>query len=241
MMAKNSNLPKLIVAIDGPAGSGKSTVTHLLAKRLGYVHIDTGALYRAVALQAKEKGVAIDDAAALGKIAGECKLSFQWENDTNQIFLNGRNVSGLIRTPEISMAASKISAHGEVRQALLGLQRDMGKPGGVVLEGRDIGTVVFPNAHIKFYLTATVDSRARRRMVELEEKGTFLDFEEVKKQVIERDRGDTERKVAPLRKAEDAIEIDTTNMTVEQVVSTLATMAHERANALASAGAKSGS
>jgi cytidylate kinase len=127
------------------------------------------------------------------------------------------------------MAASKISAYPEVRAALLGLQRQMGEQGGVVLEGRDIGTVVFPNAHVKFFLTASVESRARRRMVELEEKGVYLDLAEVKKQVIERDRGDTERKVAPLKKANDAIEVDTTEMSVEQVVSTLETICNERA------------
>ncbi|MBI3542542.1 MAG: (d)CMP kinase [Deltaproteobacteria bacterium] len=220
---------KLIVAIDGPAGSGKSTVTHLLARKLGYVHIDTGALYRAVALKAKELGISYDDAPALGRCALSCRLEFQWLNDDrNHVFLDGKNVSSLIRTPEISMAASKISAYPEVRDALLGLQRQLGEKGGVVLEGRDIGTVVFPNAHAKFFLTASVDSRARRRAVELEEKGVYLDFEEVKKQVVDRDRGDTERKVAPLKKAADALEVDTTNMTVGQVVDTLAMIVEER-------------
>lgn len=224
---------KLIVAIDGPAGSGKSTVTHLLARRLGYVHIDTGALYRAVALRAKESGISWDDAAAMGRLASSSKLEFQWLNDDrNHVFLDGRNVSTLIRTPEISMAASKISAYPEVRQALLGLQRQMGRQGGVVLEGRDIGTVVFPDAHVKFFLVASVESRARRRMVELEEKGVYLDFEEVKKQVVERDRGDTERKTAPLRKAADAIEVDTTELTVEQVVAKLADTVSERVRAV---------
>lgn len=224
---------KLIVAIDGPAGSGKSTVTHLLARKLEYVHIDTGALYRAIALKAKEVGLPIDgsDGAgpALGKLAVGCKLEFQWLNDDrNHVFLDGRNVSTLIRTPEISSGASKISAYPEVRQALLGLQREMGKIGGVVLEGRDIGTVVFPDADIKFYLTASVDSRARRRMVELEDKGIYLDFEEVKTQVVGRDRDDMERKAAPLKKAADAIEVDTTNMNVEQVVNTLAQFVDQR-------------
>jgi cytidylate kinase len=224
---------KLIVAIDGPAGSGKSTVTHLLARKLVYTHIDTGALYRAVALRAKELEIALTDGPALGRCAAKCKLEFQWlTDDRNHIFLDGKNVSSLIRTPEMSMAASQISAHGEVRQALLGLQREMGRQGGVVLEGRDIGTVVFPDAHIKFFLTATVDSRARRRMVELEEKGLFFDFEEVKKQVVERDKGDTERKAAPLRKAADALEVDTTQMNVEQVVEKLTKLVKEREKAL---------
>ncbi|HRK01850.1 MAG TPA: (d)CMP kinase [Oligoflexia bacterium] len=220
---------RFVVAIDGPAGSGKSTVTHLLAKRLGFAHIDTGALYRAIAYRATQMKTSLDDALALGKIATSAKLSFQWLNDRNQIFLDGENVSSMIRTPEISMAASKISAYAPVRDALLQLQRDLGaRPPGAVLEGRDIGTVVFPNAEIKFYLNASVDSRARRRMVELEEKGTFLDFEEVKRQVVERDKGDMERKVAPLKKADDAIEVDTTNMNVEQVVDFLFALVQER-------------
>ena len=230
---------KLIVAIDGPAGSGKSTVTHLLARKLNYVHIDTGALYRAIALKAKELGLPIDGrpnmGAELGKLAAKCKLEFQWLNDErNHVFLDGRNVSTLIRTPEISSGASKISAYPEVRDALLGLQRDMGRGGGVVLEGRDIGTVVFPDADIKFYLTATVDSRARRRMVELEEKGIYHDFEEVKHQVMNRDRDDMERKVAPLKMAADAVEVDSTNMTVEQVVNTLAQFVEQRRKELES-------
>lgn len=241
-MSSTPSTLKLIVAIDGPAGSGKSTVTHLLARRLGYVHIDTGALYRAVALKATEQKVSSEDGPALGQVAARSKLEFQWLNDDrNHVFLDGRNVSALIRTPEISMSASKISAYPEVREALLGLQRQMGEQGGVVLEGRDIGTVVFPNAHVKFYLNATVDSRARRRAVELEEKGVYLDFEEVKKQVVERDRGDMERKVAPLRKAADAIEVDTTHMTVEQVVTHLANVVLERQHSLARGGVNSGS
>ena len=221
-----------VVAIDGPAGSGKSTVTHLLARRLGFAHIDTGALYRAIAYRALKNGIAtdsVDSAEALGNVALSAKLSFRWLNDRNQIFLDDVNVSGEIRTPEISMAASRISALAPVRDALLDLQRELGlRPPGAVLEGRDIGTVVFPKANVKFYLDATVDSRARRRMVELEEKGTFQDFEEVKKQVVERDKGDMERKVAPLKKASDAIEVDTTNMNVEQVVDFLYAIVQER-------------
>ena len=215
---KTATSKKLIVAIDGPAGSGKSTVTHMLAKKLKYTHIDTGALYRAIALRAIELEIPLTDGAAIGELAASSNLEFK----KAKIYLDNRDVSALIRTPEISLAASQISAHPEVRSALLGLQRKMGEKGGVVLEGRDIGTVVFPNAHVKFFLTASVDSRATRRMVELEEKGTYLDFDEVRKQVMDRDRGDTERKVAPLKKADDAVEIDTTQMTVEQVVENLA-------------------
>jgi cytidylate kinase len=213
----NQKLKGLIVAIDGPAGSGKSTVTHLLAKRLNYEHIDTGALYRAIALKVLRLKINQKDAALIGKIALESKLEFK----NSQIYLDGENVASQIRTPEVSMLASSISAYPEVRSALLDLQRKCGENGAVVLEGRDIGTVVFPNAHVKFYLTASLEARARRRQIELEEKGTYLEFEEVKKQVLERDEQDMNRKVAPLRKASDAIEVDTTSMTIEQVVDKL--------------------
>lgn len=231
-MKKGQARKGLIVAIDGPAGSGKSTVTHLLSLKLGYTHIDTGALYRAIALRAIELGIPLADGAALGELAASSKLEFR---ERDQVLLDGRNVSALIRAPEVSMAASRISAHPEVRLALLGLQRRLGEKGGVVLEGRDIGTVVFPRAHVKFFLTASVESRARRRVIELEEKGMYLDFEEVKKQVVERDRGDTERKVAPLRRADDAIEIDTTGMTVEEVVARLEAEVVRRGKDFASA------
>lgn len=234
MMAntKPASIRRLVVAIDGPAGSGKSTVTRLVAKKLDYVHIDTGALYRAVALNALKKPVSIEDGAGLGEVAAASKLEFRHSSsdDSDHIFLDGVDVSNLIRTPEISMAASKISAYPEVRAALLGLQRELGAGGGVVLEGRDIGTVVFPEAEAKFFVTATVDERARRRQLELAEKGTVLSLDEVKKQVIDRDKGDSERAVAPLRKAPDAVEIDTTCLTIDQVVDKLCKIVREREN-----------
>ena len=209
---------KLIVAIDGPAGSGKSTVTHLVARELGYAHIDTGALYRAVALRALESGTSLDDGAALGRLAEASLPEFRWLSDRNHIFIDDEDVSSRIRTPEISSAASTVSAHPEVREALLGLQRRLGQRGGVVLEGRDIGTVVFPRADVKFFLFASVESRAQRRLTELESKGIYTSFKEVKKQVIARDKADSERKVAPLKKAKDAIEIDSTDLTIDAVV-----------------------
>jgi len=212
------NKKSLIVAIDGPAGSGKSTVTHLLARALGYIHVDTGALYRAVAFRAFESSTSLEDGAALGRLAETAHLEFRWIGDRNHVFINGEDVSSKIRTPEISSAASTVSAHPEVRQALMGLQRKFGEIGGVVLEGRDIGTVVFPHADVKFFLVASIDTRAQRRMAELESKDIYLSFEEVRQQVMARDKADSERKTAPLRKAADAIEVDSTSMSVDLVV-----------------------
>lgn len=211
-----------VVAIDGPAGTGKSSATRRLADSLGFTHIDTGALYRAIAYLALQIG----DAERLDERAVQLSRSAHLEfrripalNPANRIFADGKDVTPFIRTPEISMAASRVSAVPEVRAALLGLQRRLGCQGKSILEGRDIGTVIFPDADVKFFLTATVAERAKRRLAELEATGADApSFQEVKKQIAERDANDSSRAIAPLKKAPDAIEVDTSNMTLDEVV-----------------------
>lgn len=214
-----------VVAIDGPAGTGKSSATHRLAEALSFVHVDTGALYRAIALLCMEKRIAnpeLEEAELASGFAKEVHLQFkriEGKNPANRLFVNGRDVTDSIRTPEVSMTSSRISAIPEVRAALLGIQRRLGCAGSAILEGRDIGTVIFPDADVKFFLTATPEERAKRRLIELEAAGTDApSFEEVKAQIIARDHGDMTRKVAPLKKATDAVEIDTSVLTLDQVV-----------------------
>lgn len=210
-----------VVAVDGPAGAGKSSVCMRLAAALGYRLIDTGAIYRSVALAATEAGTPFDDDDALGALVATLSPRFETGAAGNRVFLGDRDVSDAIRTPEVSRAASVVSARPAVREGLLDLQRRLGADGGVVLEGRDIGTVVFPDAEVKIFLTATERERARRRHEELRAKGVAVTLEATLADVRERDRQDTTRAVAPLRKADDAIEVVTDGMTMEQVVARL--------------------
>lgn len=212
-----------VVAIDGPAGAGKSTVTRAVAERLGYLLVDTGALYRALALAADRAGVSWDDADRVGKLAAELVArgalrAEQAEAGPMKVWLDGEDVSGAIRTQRISQGASKVSASPGVRDALLALQRDLGRDGGVVLEGRDIGTVVFPDAEAKIFLTASVEVRAERRHRELLDQGGEPRLDQVRDEVMERDRRDTERPVAPLRQAPDAVLIDSSAIGIDEVV-----------------------
>ena len=214
---------KPVVAIDGPAGAGKSTVTRKVAERLGYIIVDTGALYRVVALAAEQAGLSFDDAERTSKLAealvAENAVQLRRGQDgAQQVLLRGQDVSSAIRTQTLGQGASKVSAHPGVRQALLELQRGQGREGAVVLEGRDIGTVVFPDAEAKFYLTASVEVRAQRRRDELSARGTPPSLEEVLNEVTERDRRDSTRPVAPLRQADDAQLVDSSALSVEQVV-----------------------
>lgn len=227
-----------IVAIDGPAGAGKSTVTRLVAERLDYVLVDTGALYRAVALAALRADISWDDADSVTALAErllhERALAFGRDEDGGAaVLLAGENVAQAIRTLDVGQGASKVSAIPGVRAALLGLQRALGEQGGVVLEGRDIGTVVFPHAQAKFYLTASVDVRARRRYDELVMRGEQTTLEQVCREVEERDRRDSSRPIAPLRKAPDAIEIDSSALSIDEVVDRIVTAVREAERSLA--------
>ncbi len=212
-----------IVAIDGPAGAGKSTVSRLLARRLQFSLVDTGAIYRCAALLATRQGVALDDDPGLGNLLREIPLSFKFVGDEIRVYLGVEDVSAAIRTPEVSMAASKVSARAAVRQGLLSLQRRLALQSGkgAILEGRDIGTVVFPDADLKFFLEARPETRARRRYEELFQKGGESSLDEVLSDQIKRDRDDSTREVAPLKASEDAIRVDSTQMPLSEVVQTM--------------------
>ena len=205
---------RIRIAIDGPAGAGKSTVAKAVAKKLGINYIDTGAMYRAVALKLIRTGTDYNDAEALEKMLADTVVDFAG----GHVRLDGEDVEHLIRTPEISALASPSSAVPAIRYKLTDFQQDMGKTQSVIMDGRDIGTVVFPDAEYKFYLTASEDERARRRTRELQLKGETADFETVKADMIQRDYQDSHRAFRPLKKADDAIEIDSTDMNEEQVI-----------------------
>lgn len=230
----------LRVAIDGPAGAGKSTVARRLAERIGYVLVDTGALYRTVALVAQREGVDWGDLDGVGELARDLaaggRIVFERGDGSLggsgvRVLVDGRDVSTDLRAPAMGLGASRVSAIPAVRAALLDTQRQAGARGGVVLEGRDIGTVVFPDAEVKFFLTASVEVRARRRFDELAQRGTAATLAETRQEVIERDKADTERAIAPLRKADDAILVDSSERDVADVVEEMARVIDERARA----------
>ena len=203
-----------IVTIDGPAGAGKSSVSRQLARRLGFTYMDTGAMYRAVALAALEAGLRLDDAEAIGAMLDDINLELKGD----KVYLRGEDVSSAIRTPEMDQAASAVSRLPVVREFLGRLQKDMGSAGGVVAEGRDMGSVVFPGARYKFFLTASPEERARRRQRQLREKGQDVDVNYLLRQIINRDEADSTREVAPLMVPPNSIIIDSTNLGVENVL-----------------------
>ena len=200
------------VAIDGPAGAGKSTISREAAKQLGFLYVDTGALYRTVALDMIRNNIDVSDKTAVCARLPMIKVAFGYENSEQQVYLNDENVSGQIRTPQVSSAASTVSAIGEVRQFLFEQQQNIAKENNIIMDGRDIGTVVLPNAQVKIFLTADVKERARRRFVELQKKNDPATFDEVLEDMKQRDYNDTHRPVAPLRQAEDAVLVDTTEL-----------------------------
>jgi cytidylate kinase len=230
---------RVLIAIDGPAGAGKSTVARKLADVLGFVLVDTGAMYRAVALAASRAGHSFSDDEAVGALAKELADGrlIRLEPDPSpestgvRVLLGGEDVSRAIRTPEMSLGASRVSANPRVREALLAMQRQAGEGGGVVLEGRDIGTVVFPDAEVKFFLTATSTERASRRHTELTAKGQAVTLEDTLADVEKRDRADTLRPVAPLKQADDAVLVDSSGLPIEEVVAKMVDVVRARERA----------
>lgn len=223
----------LIVAIDGPAGAGKSSVSKILARRLAFTLVDTGAIYRCVALEARRQGIALDDDTKLEVLLRGLTVTFHIEDDQNHVFIEGKDVSEAIRTPENSLAASQVSSRPVVRNHLLDVQRRLALSAqhGAILEGRDIGTVVFPDADVKVFLFANPEIRARRRFEELFEKGSEKPIGQVLDEQNRRDREDSQREVAPLKAADDAVQIDSTELPLSQVVQQIEDLVQSRRRA----------
>lgn len=205
------------IAIDGPAGAGKSTIARLVAREKGYIYVDTGAMYRGLAVHFLKKGIDPEDADGIAAACEDADVSIGYEEGSQQIYLNGENITSLLRTEEVGNMASRSSSVPRVREKLLSLQRDLARRENVVMDGRDIGTCVLPDADVKVYLTASSATRARRRYDELREKGVPCDYSQIERDIIERDERDMNRAVSPLRQAADAVLIDSSDMTIREV------------------------
>ena len=205
------------IAIDGPAGAGKSTVAKLVAGKTGYIYVDTGAMYRAMALFLIRRGIPADDQEAISRVSQEADISIEYRDGEQVVLLNGENVNAFLRTEEVGKMASASSVNGDLRAKLVSLQQELGMRKSVVMDGRDIGTVVLPHAAVKIFLTASVEERAKRRFKELEAKGEKPDFATIAKDIEERDYRDSHRAISPLKQADDAVLIDSSNLTAEEV------------------------
>ena len=219
------------IAIDGPAGAGKSTIAKRVAKELSFIYVDTGAMYRAIALYLLRQKIDGRDEEGIRKACSQMHVGIEYKDGAQQVLLNGENVTALIRTEEVGNMASVSSANPDVRAALLKLQRDLAERENVLMDGRDIGTNVLPNAQLKIYLTASVQTRARRRFLELQERGEDCQLAEIERDIQERDHRDMTREIAPLKQAEDALLIDSSDMTIEEVVASIRKAYEEVKNA----------
>lgn len=218
----------LVIAIDGPSGAGKSTVARLLAQRLGYTYIDTGAMYRAIGWKAKRDGIDPADEQGLAGLCARTEVTIKTDHNDPRIIVDAIDVTGEIRTPEMGMMASAVSKSPAVRARLLGLQRELGSHGGVVMDGRDIGTIVFPKADLKFFLDASPEERGQRRYLELRQKGMDVDLDRITREIRERDLQDSGRELAPLKAAADARLIDSSAMSIEEVLVFMMELAGKR-------------
>ncbi len=221
-------MKRFAIAVDGPAGSGKSTVAKMVARKLGIIYVDTGAMYRTVALHCIQENIPLEEEAAVVAALDGLNMRIQPDTEGQRIFLNEEDVTAKIRTAEIGKGASVVAAYQKVRERMVELQQEMAQEQSVIMDGRDIGTVVLPHAEVKIYLDAGVEERARRRVGELEAKGETADFEEIKKMIIQRDYNDMHREHSPLKKAEDAISLDSTGMSIEEVLQAILDITAER-------------